>query len=250
MTPKVLARFRSFAVLVLLFPVLAACTVPDEPVEVFDPFEEQNRAVHEFNRSVDRAVLRPVATAYGAVIPRPVRRGASNFVDNLDEPSHIINDLLQGSVEDAVHNIFRFLVNSTVGIAGLFDVASGIGIEERPSDFGETLHVWGAEEGAYLEVPLLGASTQRDAAGIVVDIFLNPLAHIGIGDEEIVLGSMRSLQIVEARERFGPSIDAVLYESADSYAAARILYLQNRRFELGDTEDLFFDPFEDEYNEQ
>ena len=155
--------------------VLAACAQTDPSVGFADPYENGNRKMHEFNKGLDTTVIRPVATAYGTVLPRPIRQGVSNIASNLGEPGNVVNNVLQGRVEDALHNTTRFLFNSTIGIAGTFDVASAMGLEERETDFGETLHVWGAQEGAYLEVPFVGPSTERDAIGKAVDIVLNPI---------------------------------------------------------------------------
>ncbi len=229
---------------------LSGCNVAPGPGEVWDPYEAQNRQTHEGNVAVDRAVLRPAARAWGEGVPEPVRRGVVNFASNLDTPRYVVNDVLQGEAEDAVHNLFRFIINSTLGIAGLFDPARSFGLEGRSSDFGETLHAWGAEEGAYLELPLLGPSTERDAVGTVVDIVINPIGGIVPDLPVWVTPTGRVVQIVDTRDRLASSIDSVLYESADSYAQSRTIYLQNRRFELGDdAEDTYFDPYEELYGE-
>ncbi len=226
--------------------IATACTVPSEPVEIFDPYERTNRKVHAVNRGLDRALVRPTSTAYGTVVPDPIRRGVTNVAGNIDAPRRVVNDVLQGDIEDAVHNTFRFATNTILGIFGIFDVATEFGLENRPSDFGETLHVWGAPEGAYIELPLLGPSTERDAAGKVVDLFTNPLTLVLDGNDRLIPPAASAMAGLDTRYRLRSAIDSVYYQSADSYAQARNLYLQNRRFRLNDQNDDFsFDPYED-----
>ena len=238
-----------------LIPVVAlafvtACSNPDAPVEVHDPYEAQNRKVHAFNRGLDRGLVRPTSNAYGTVIPQPIRTGVSNVAGNIDTPRRVVNDVLQLNIDDAAHNFFRFAINTTLGVFGLFDPARDFGLNPRPSDFGETLHVWGAKEGAYVELPVLGPSTERDAAGKVVDLFTNPLTAVLDGDEKLIPPASSAAAGLDTRYRLRGTIDSILYESADSYAQSRNLYLQNRRFQLGDTNDDFtFDPYED-FDEQ
>jgi phospholipid-binding lipoprotein MlaA len=229
---------------------LAGCTVPDEPVEVFDPYEGTNRQIHAFNKGLDSVVWRPTSTAYGTVLPAPVRSGVSNFAANLDTPRHVVNDVLQGDIGDAGHNTMRFLFNTAFGIGGLFDIATGAGIEARPTGFGETLHSWGSEEGAFIELPVFGPSNERDAVGQAVDLVSNPLLLVIPADSQWVPTASNLVDRVGDRYEFRESIDGVLYNSADSYAQTRNLYLQNRRFVLGeDEEEFFFDPYEDLFDE-
>jgi len=243
-------RLAALAGALAALVALQACNTPPAPTDVWDPYEAQNRDTHAGNVAVDRALLRPAARAWGEGVPEPVRQGAVNFATNLQAPGDVVNDVLQGAGEDAVHNLFRFVINSTLGIGGLFDPASSFGLEHRDTDFGETLFVWGAPEGAYLELPLLGPSTERDAIGRVVDIVINPLSSIAPDVPVWVSPTGRVVQIVDTRDRLAVSIDGILYESADSYAQSRTIYLQNRRFELGDeAEDTYFDPYEDLYGE-
>ena len=141
--------------------------------------------------------------------------------------------MLQGRIDDALHNSTRFLINTTFGIAGFFDPAGDWGLPERSSDFGETLHVWGVAEGDYQELRFLGPSTQRDTAGRFVDFFLNPLSYAIPRPERYYWRLVGVAPRVGDRYRFTETIDSVLYDSADSYAQTRLLYLQNRRFKLG-----------------
>ena len=212
---------------------LAACSVPQTPVEIHDSFEKTNRKIHGFNKSVDRALFRPVSNGYGTILPQTVRTGVGNFAANLSLPSQFVNTLLQGDIDGAARNFFRFAMNTTLGLGGLLDPATEAGLEQESADFGETLATWGAPEGAYIELPLLGASTQRETLGKVVDLFTNPLSYDLDSPENLVPPVAGGLARLGDRYTFSGVIDQVLYESADSYAQARSIYLQSRRFELG-----------------
>ncbi len=236
--------------LVAVISAMAACTAPQPGAEFNDPYEDTNRAVHGFNKGLDRALVRPAGKAYGAILPDPVEQGVSNFAQNAGSPGDVVNNVLQGDVGGAFTNTFRFVINTTVGIVGLVDVAKAIGLEAEETDFGETLHVWGADEGAYIEMPFFGPSTERDAAGTIVDLFLNPLSYVLPSPESSYATFAKAGDLVGQRDRFASTIDSILYESADSYAQSRSLYLQNRRFELGgDNDALFEDIYEDPYDE-
>lgn len=227
---------------------LAACATPDGPEAINDPFEAQNRAIHQVNRGIDRAVLRPGARGYGTAVPGPVRKGVDNFAGNLGLPGMVVNDLLQARVDDALWNASRFLFNTTIGLAGVLDPSTAMGLTERETDFGETLHVWGVGEGVYLELPLLGPSTGRDAVGKAVDMAMNPLNFVLPSDRAGAVAAIGVAAQFGDRYEHSDFIDSVLYDSADSYAQARLLYLQNRRFELSRSQEPdYFDPYEDPY---
>jgi phospholipid-binding lipoprotein MlaA len=161
-----------------------------------------------------------------------------------------VNNVLQLRLVKASENLLRFGMNTVFGLGGLFDVASAAGMPENDTDFGETRHVWGVGEGAYLEVPFIGPSTERDLAGAVVDILIDPLNQLPRKERLAATGAKVAGKIAD-RGRYSGLTDSVLYESADSYTQARLLYLQNRRFELGQTSDegSFVDPYEDPYAE-
>lgn len=234
---------QSLAVLALL----AGCAAP-APVEPYsDPDEARNRQIHDFNRGVDRLVFKPASGAYGGILPGPVRQGVSNFAANLDGPGDVVNSVLQGRIGPAVENTLRFAVNTTIGIGGLFDPARAMGIEGRSTDFGETLHVWGVPEGAYQELPVLGPSTDRDTVGAIVDVVMNPVRLAVPAREGMVATAAKVGSKLGDRYQYSDTFDSILYDSADSYAQARLLYLQNRRHQLGQSggEDSFFDPYED-----
>lgn len=243
----VLLRCR---VLILLgFALLAACSGPQVASGIYDPYEDQNRAVHAENRALDRGFVRPLSNGYGRGIPEPIRIGVGNFASNLAIPGSVVNDLLQARVDDALHNTFRFLVNTVFGLGGILDPATEAGLEPRVSNFGETLHVWGVGEGAYVELPILGPSTSRDAAGKFVDLFLDPFAYVVPAPAKYVLPFSSVVARVGDRYRFRETVDSVLYDSSDSYAQASLLYLDSRRYELGQAADADDDLYEGLYDD-
>lgn len=241
---------RGLALGLLGLLMLGACAPGIAPDAINDPNEAQNRATHDFNKGIDRAALRPAAMAYGR-LPGPLRQGVTNVAGNLDLPGDVLNNLAQGRPHHALENTFRLAVNTTLGIGGLFDPAGAMGARGKPTDFGETLHRWGLPEGAYVELPFVGPSTSRDTLGMVVDLALNPVGRLLPEPESYVATAAGVASTLGDRARYSATVDSILYDSADSYAQARLLYLQNRRFELGQTggEDDFVDPYEDLYGE-
>ncbi|MFN3994812.1 MAG: VacJ family lipoprotein [Tabrizicola flagellatus] len=237
---------------------LGACAAPSGPDAINDPFESANRKVHGFNKAVDRTLVGPASKGVG-IVPEPVKQGIGNLAETLSLPGDIANNLLQLRLGDAAQNTLRLGVNLTFGVAGLFDPSTAIGLDGKPTDFGETLHVWGVGEGPYLELPLAGPSTARDTVGMVVDIVLDPVANALPMREANATRIIRLISRLGDRDRFSATVDSILYESADSYAQARLLYLQNRRFHLargkaaggaeGAGDDAFIDPYEDPYAE-
>lgn len=241
--------------------ILSACAVPEGYVArdgINDPFEQQNRNVHEFNKAIDRAVLRPLSRGYTQTVPAEMQVMVNNFAGNLSTPRLVVNNLLQGDVKGALSNTYRFAINSTIGFAGLVDVGEITGVSEVDTDFGETLHVWGFGEGAYVETPFRGPSTQRDAVGRIVDLFLNPLPEALSDTQNDIRIGAQVVDVIGDRGRFGESVDSVLYDSADSYAQSRLIYLQSRRFALGGSGDADYedpyatgsgDPYDDPYED-
>ena len=245
-------------VLLIALLTLVACTTPDadnrDVSQAFDPFEEENRRTHEFNKSIDRALLRPAGRGYQTIVPIPVQAAVGNFSSNLSMPGVAVNSLLQGDLGGTGLAIVRFAMNSTIGIGGLIDAADEFNVPDHDTDFGETLHVWGAPEGAFIELPFLGPSTERDATGRFVDLFTNPLAYVVSGSDQLWGYGAAVASSVSDRGRFSETIDFILYESADSYAQSRLIYIQNRRFELGqgsenDGTDPYSDPYDDFYSD-
>ncbi len=247
------ALLRS-ALLVVAFSLLSGCGTATGPDGVNDPFETTNRKIHAFNRGVDRTLLGPASRAHGAAFPGPAARAVGNLADTLDLPGDIANNLLQLRLSDAAQNTMRLATNLVFGLGGLIDSSTAFGLEGKPTDFGETLHVWGFDEGPYLEVPLMGPSTARDAVGSVVDVAMNPVRLALPQREANAAAAIKLLSRIGDRDRFSETVESILYDSADSYAQARLLYLQNRRFTLergaGTTsEDEYIDPYEDPYAE-
>jgi phospholipid-binding lipoprotein MlaA len=230
--------------------VLVACSAPNPGQEVNDPYEGANRVSHAFNKGADRLFFRPASQVYGTVTPEPVRTSISNVADNLDTPRSVVNGVLQGDVEGAIKNTFRFLINSTVGVFGLFDPAKDFGIEPNQTGFGDTLAKWGVREGAYVELPLFGPSTERDSVGQFVDVLTNPLSVLtDEGAEAATASNLPS--VLNSRFEFADTFDSILYESADSYVQLRLFYLESRRFELAgqNPADEAFDPYENLYED-
>jgi len=199
---------------------------------IYDPFEAPNRQIHEFNKLVDAVALRPMAAVYGASVPQELRAIVDNSANNLGVPGHVVNHILQGDVESAAASTARFLVNTTIGVVGLFDPATELGLFAQPADFGETLGVWGVAEGPYLELPLLGASTVRGTVGILVDFAIDPMRYVIPSPEREYLFLLKGADLVGDRHTYSDLVDVLLYESADSYAAQRLTYLQNKRRNL------------------
>jgi phospholipid-binding lipoprotein MlaA len=198
--------------------------------EISDPLEGFNRAVFFLNDGLDTILIRPIAYLYGNILPPFVKRRVRNFFSNINEPVTFANDLLQLEFEDAGVIGARFLVNSTVGLAGLFDVASEIGLEPHKADFGQTLYSYGAGPGPYLVLPLLGPSNLRDSTGLVVDAVLNPFTWLLEPEENIATAVGKGLV---RREELLVPLDALRESSVDYYAALRSLYYQDRAVALG-----------------
>ncbi|MBI3128627.1 MAG: VacJ family lipoprotein [Candidatus Tectomicrobia bacterium] len=203
--------------------------------EVPDPLEELNRAVFEFNDYLDIYILRPLALGYRAVLPQPVRDSVRNFLRNLGAPVTFFNDVLQGKGERAQITLGRFMVNTTFGVVGLFDVADGMGAPYHSEDFGQTLAVWGAKPGIYLVLPILGPSTTRDAAGRVADVFMNPFNYVyAHNDLDYLPYVFYGVGAVDLRERNLELLDQLKAEALDYYTLIRSIYLQIRENEIQD----------------
>jgi len=231
----------------LALMALAACAPAPRVSETNDPFETQNRKMHEINKKIDKAVLKPLSGAYGTVAGGPMSQGVGNFSSNLSLPGMILNDILQLNLPDAFSNLARFSLNSTFGIAGIFDVATPNNLPEASTNFGETLHVWGVAEGSFIELPFYGASTGRDAVGLVVDFIIDPVNYVLPTPERYIGTASHLASKVGDRGRYSDLVESVLYESEDSYAQSRLLYLQSRRRALyGELSD---DDLEDPYAE-
>ena len=215
--------------------LLAGCASTPEPTtpeeqqaaaEANDPWEGTNRSVFEFNRAVDDNIGKPVARAYRDVVPQFGRDGIRNFVQNFGEPVNFINAVLQGEDGRAAETAVRFIFNTTAGFGGFFDVAADYGLKVNDEDFGQTLAVWGVEEGPYVMLPILGPSSVRGVVGKIVDNFTNPIGYFfptaGSVTKTLAGG-------VDRRERNLEALDDIERNSLDYYAALRSLYRQNRQ---------------------
>jgi phospholipid-binding lipoprotein MlaA len=225
----------------LLGTLLAGCasTAPPGAVDQNDPYESFNRQVFDLNEKLDRNVALPTAKFYVRAVPEPLRDGVHNGLTNLSEPVTLANDLLQANGLHAVQTLGRVVVNSTIGLAGLIDVATPMGIPAHDEDFGETLAIYGVGEGPYLVLPLLGPSNPRDAVGHVVDIAFDPLTYIGMREKGWWTGGRNFLGIVDERAQNINTLDEVQRSSLDLYATLRSLYRQHRAAEIrGDKPDL------------
>ncbi len=228
--------------------MLAGCAAPaqmskpgageSEALDSIDPLEPMNRAVFEFNEAVDTVVLLPLARLYRFAVPRPVREAFRNFLRNLGAPLVLANDVLQGEGERAGVTMGRFLLNTTVGVVGLFDVAKDMGMPHHAEDFGQTLGVWGAEGGPYLVLPLLGPSTLRDGVGKVGDYFMNPLHYAEGADADAILLGLRAGEAVDTREGLIEPIEKLKKDplALDYYVLIRSVFLQSRQNAIANKE--------------
>lgn len=196
---------------------------------VYDPWEKVNRRVHAFNMAVDRGLAKPLARAYIAAVPRPMRVGVGNFFNNLGQPVTVVNSLLQGDPRGAGNALGRFLVNSTVGIGGLFDVATKANIPRRGEDFGQTLAVWGWQRSRYLELPLLGPRTVRDLIGMAGDARLRPVQYVEDDKTRVFL---QGLQLVDLRAKLLPLEGLMRDGAVDEYVLFRDLWMQRRNYQI------------------
>ncbi len=221
--------------------LLAGCATPPsndpEALEAFkeanDPLEPMNRYFFELNYAADELLFKPLAGWYYVALPNFAQDGVRNVLRNVRSPVVLANDLFQGETDRAGVTVGRFLVNSTMGLGGLFDIASRIGLDYHDEDFGQTLAVHGVGEGPYLMLPLLGPSNPRDAAGRVVDMLFDPLTYIGMfgGVSNIGLGAAVA-EGVDTRARNLKTLDAIRKGSLDYYATIRSLYRQHRNDEI------------------
>lgn len=222
--------------------LLAACAAPPPSAQPNDPFEASNRAAFDAN-------LRLTGAGDADRPPRrenAFRNAVGNVGDNLGIPGRVVNDLLQLRPERAVQNTLRFAINSTIGLGGIFNPAGHIGLHGRATDFGETLHRWGVGEGAYMVLPLLGPSTERDTLGLAVDLVIDPLRFVLPPRELTATTVLRGAGRVARAIEYSDILDANVIDTADPYAQARLLYLQTRRYHLGvETDEEFIDPYAD-----
>lgn len=228
-----------FVTSILLVSLLSACSNTESDIagsslgsqQTSDRFENFNRKVFSFNEGVDNLILKPVAKAYKAVTPEPIDNNIGNFFSNLGDVSNAVNNILQGKFSNGVNDIERFVINSTIGFAGLADIASAAGLPKHDEDFGQTLAKWGVISGPYLMLPLLGPSTIRDAtAKLSVGRLTDPIQY---SDDSLAL---TVLDTVKFRSDFFAEEEVVNSLSDDKYSALRDVWLQNREFLIRDGE--------------
>lgn len=219
-----LFNVRSLSALALSAGLVGCVSIPPEQRDPEDPAESWNRGAYNFNDGLDEAVLKPVSTSYNDHVGEGVRRSVSNFFDNLFYFDTVLNSFLQGKVGQGVEDLTRMIVNTTFGVAGLFDVATPAGLVEHDEDFGQTLAVWGASDGAYLVYPVLGPSSARDTGGIVVSLATNPLVYMA-APVAIPLGLF---SIVDQRARNEGFVQFRDTAALDPYVFTRESYLQHR----------------------
>ncbi len=240
------AAAQRLAAALLLGLALTACAARPDPADpeavaefeqTNDPLEPLNRAMFAVNDGVDTLVLRPAAEAYRILVAPEIRTGVRNVLGNLRSPVILMNDLLQGEGQRAGVTLGRFLLNSTLGVGGIFEVATGFGLPPHGEDFGQTLAVWGNPEGPYLFIPILGPSNPRDLIGTAVDAAANPFSYIS-GDQwlDTATGVRLGLQALDTREGLIEPLDALRQGSIDPYAALRSAYRQRRAAEIRNPE--------------
>lgn len=238
--------------IVLLSLLLTACagtqsrnTDPEK-----DPWEGFNRKVYAFNDGLDRIIVRPIAVGYDKIMPDPFQRGVGNFYRNLDAPVTLLSQLLQGKFKQSLDSLSRFVMNSTIGLLGFFDVATKFGIPFYNEDLGQTLATWGYTDSRYLLLPIFGPSTFRDGFGRLTDSFIHPVGRAIHGRNEWGLWIVRG---IDQRARYLEQ-DAELKQAYDPYVLMRDVWMQNRLYQIYDGDppmtdyDLYLD--EDFYEEE
>lgn len=231
--------------------MLAACAgnIPAAPKDQraeYDPWEPLNRRIHNFNQGFDKVTFKPLAKGYQAIMPGFAEKGVHNFSVNLLGPLFMINNLLQGKPGRAGKELGRFLINSTIGILGLFDVATDVGIESSPEFFGETFAVWGIPDGPYLVVPILGPRVLSSAFAIPLNFAADPTFYMDDSSEKWALYGIRT---IDARMQLFEA-DELIEDAYDPYLRIREAYLQNRRYRIYDgnppEDEDFYDDFLEE----
>ena len=224
-----LQRFTMIAVVLASILSLGGCaTLPQGKHTAGDPLERMNRSIWAFDNAFDHAVLRPVARGYVKATPAPVRRSVRNFLTNLTYSDTIINDLLQAKFNDFANDTARLVVNTIIGVGGLFDPASHMDLDRHDTDVGQTLGIWGLHRGPYLVLPFLGPSDLRDAIGSSADEYLTPRAYI---QDPYARWSLYLLDKVDTRAQLLAQ-DKLIDSAYDSYAFVRNAYLQMREFKV------------------
>lgn len=242
MLDRFYSRLFGLAALGAVLALGACATAPQDPAARAefeadnDPIEPINRAIFDFNLVVDGTIIKPAALVYRGVLPEQARTGVHNALDNLRSPIVFANDVLQGETQHAAITVWRFLINSTVGILGIFDVAKEAGYPGHSEDFGQTFAKWGIGEGPYLVLPILGPSNPRDATGLAAEWFSDPFNMWMMNtDRDWAVWTRTGLEGVDWRSRNIETLDELQKTSIDYYAAIRSLYRQRRAAEIGNS---------------
>lgn len=237
---KFVGRFMASHIsksLIIFFLIFASSSVKAQ--DISDPLEGFNRGIFWFNDKLDVYVMEPVARGYDYITPQPVQKGIGNFFENLRYPKYLVSDLVQFKFAQAAEHTGRFIVNSTIGLVGLVDVAKQIGLEQHEEDFGLALAYYGVPPGPYLVLPLLGPSNVRDGIGRVVDSFLDPIGWVSYTSLDsdsklaIILGT-KSLDFIDQRAGLIEAIETAKESSVDYYLFLQGAYYQHRRGVLYD----------------
>lgn len=214
---------RKFLALAVMAVGLSGCATSGNPK---DPLEGFNRAMFAFNDGLDTVLIKPVAKGYDAVLPSPVRTGVTNFFGNIADLFIGVNNLLQGKPDQAFSDFGRVIINSTIGILGLFDVATEAGLEKHEEDFGQTFGRWGVGDGAYVVIPFFGPRTVRDTVGLVLDVKTDPVANLA---DVSTRNSLLALRVIDNRADLLPADKVIEQAALDKYSYVRDGYLQRRR---------------------
>lgn len=223
----------SFTVIAFAVFVMGGCAHKTHHPQ--DPFEGINRGVYKFNKTADKLIIKPVSYIYWKYMPQPIQTGVGNFFDNLSEIPHTINEILQANFRYVAWDMSRFLINSTVGVAGFFDIAGALGVEQHKNDFGQTLYKWGYKESAYLVIPLLGPSTFRDGIGLAMDY---TILSVWPWVESHLRYKLLVLDALDTRARLLRSETVLEAVAIDEYEFIRNAYFQRRAFVFNQGNDL------------
>lgn len=220
----------------------------DQDLDPIDPHEKVNRASYDFTDRVDRVVFEPIVNTYIDYVPDAAQRSIGNFYDNLSYPNVVLNVFLQGKVKQGFQDSLRFFVNSSIGLFGLFDMATHMGLQKHDEDFGQTLGVWGVNTGSYLFIPFLGPSSERDVSSIPVSIFTNVLFYAGLAVGSTFAAPLTVLGAIDKRARLSGPMRIRDEAALDPYLFVREASLQQREFLIHDGQlplDLYYEPFQD-----
>jgi len=258
MTYKLKRLAKPLAVIMMVV-ALTGCAAQGERASlnttIADPLEPMNRGILKFNNAVDMVLLDPLAKGYNAVLPGFAKQAVGNFLNNLRSPLYAANNVLQGDIGGAGKNLARFVMNSTIGIAGLVDVAAKNGLQHEPEDFGQTLAVWGVGNGFYLVWPILGPSSLRDTAGTFADAFADPVRIIAFSEgEEWIYYTRGGVEALHAKAQTVEVLEDLKENSLDYYSALKSIYEQRRVALIRDNSynmsapQVSYDDYEAEFN--